>query len=131
MLGGGRVAASYCFIIQSQLVVKNWVPKLKEFWEVSALSVQKGTREGITEILTLIRDILITNLGASMNYDELCDEVREMCNLSQEQPITLKWIDNEGDPCTISSQMELEEAFRLYCRYRDEGLIIHGKFRDL
>ncbi|ETE63794.1 Protein kinase C zeta type [Ophiophagus hannah] len=61
-----------------------------------------------------------------MNYDELCDEVREMCNLSQEQPITLKWIDNEGDPCTISSQMELEEAFRLYCRYRDEGLIIHG-----
>ncbi|XP_026537385.1 protein kinase C zeta type isoform X2 [Notechis scutatus] len=70
-------------------------------------------------------DILITNLGASMNYDELCDEVREMCNLSQEQPITLKWIDNEGDPCTISSQMELEEAFRLYCRYRDEGLIIH------
>ncbi|XP_039223072.1 protein kinase C zeta type isoform X2 [Crotalus tigris] len=70
-------------------------------------------------------DILITHLGASMNYDELCDEVREMCNLSQEQPITLKWIDNEGDPCTISSQMELEEAFRLYCRYRDEGLIIH------
>uniref|UniRef100_A0A8D2JDS9 protein kinase C n=1 Tax=Varanus komodoensis TaxID=61221 RepID=A0A8D2JDS9_VARKO len=71
------------------------------------------------------RDILITNLGASMNYDELCDEVREMCSLQQEQPITLKWIDNEGDPCTISSQMELEEAFRLYCQHKDEGLIIH------
>uniref|UniRef100_A0A670Z523 protein kinase C n=1 Tax=Pseudonaja textilis TaxID=8673 RepID=A0A670Z523_PSETE len=78
-----------------------------------------------TFLATFVQDILITNLGASMNYDELCDEVREMCNLSQEQPITLKWIDNEGDPCTISSQMELEEAFRLYCRYRDEGLIIH------
>uniref|UniRef100_A0ACB8EDQ2 Uncharacterized protein n=1 Tax=Sphaerodactylus townsendi TaxID=933632 RepID=A0ACB8EDQ2_9SAUR len=72
-------------------------------------------------------DILITNLGASMNYDELCDEVREMCHLQQAQPITLKWIDNEGDPCTISSQMELEEAFRLYSQQRDEGLIIHGK----
>uniref|UniRef100_A0A8D2J5S3 protein kinase C n=1 Tax=Varanus komodoensis TaxID=61221 RepID=A0A8D2J5S3_VARKO len=71
------------------------------------------------------KDILITNLGASMNYDELCDEVREMCSLQQEQPITLKWIDNEGDPCTISSQMELEEAFRLYCQHKDEGLIIH------
>uniref|UniRef100_A0A8D0HL11 Protein kinase C n=1 Tax=Sphenodon punctatus TaxID=8508 RepID=A0A8D0HL11_SPHPU len=70
-------------------------------------------------------DILITNLDASMNYFELCDEVREMCNLQQEQPITLKWIDDEGDPCTISSQMELEEAFRLYCQRRDEGLIIH------
>lgn len=33
-----------------------------------------------------------------MNYDELCDEVREMCSLQQEQPITLKWIDNEGIP---------------------------------
>ncbi|NXF30398.1 KPCZ kinase, partial [Nyctibius bracteatus] len=72
-------------------------------------------------------DILITNLDASMSYDELCDEVHEMCNLQQEQPITLKWIDDEGDPCTISSQMELEEAFRLYCQNRDEGLIIHGK----
>uniref|UniRef100_A0A8C4USX2 protein kinase C n=1 Tax=Falco tinnunculus TaxID=100819 RepID=A0A8C4USX2_FALTI len=71
------------------------------------------------------RDILITNLDASMSYDELCDEVHEMCNLQLEQPITLKWIDDEGDPCTISSQMELEEAFRLYCQNRDEGLIIH------
>uniref|UniRef100_A0A8C3K4K2 Protein kinase C n=1 Tax=Calidris pygmaea TaxID=425635 RepID=A0A8C3K4K2_9CHAR len=70
-------------------------------------------------------DILITNLDASISYDELCDEVHEMCNLQQEQPITLKWIDDEGDPCTISSQMELEEAFRLYCQNRDEGLIIH------
>lgn len=42
------------------------------------------------------RDILITNLVASMSYDELCDEVHEMCNLQQEQPITLKWIDDEG-----------------------------------
>uniref|UniRef100_A0A8V0Z5Q9 protein kinase C n=1 Tax=Gallus gallus TaxID=9031 RepID=A0A8V0Z5Q9_CHICK len=70
-------------------------------------------------------DILITNLDAYISYDELCDEVREMCNLQQEQPITLKWIDDEGDPCTISSQMELEEAFRLYCQNREEGLIIH------
>lgn len=39
--------------------------------------------------------ILITNLDASMSYAELCDEVHEMCNLQQEQPITLKWIDDE------------------------------------
>lgn len=42
------------------------------------------------------RDILITNMDASISYDELCDEVHEMCNLQQEQPITLKWIDDEG-----------------------------------
>lgn len=32
-----------------------------------------------------------------------------------------------GDPCTVSSQMELEEAFRLSCQRRDEVLIIHGQ----
>uniref|UniRef100_A0A8C0FZ41 PB1 domain-containing protein n=1 Tax=Chelonoidis abingdonii TaxID=106734 RepID=A0A8C0FZ41_CHEAB len=84
--------------------------------------------EGIPKVDGVSADILITNLDASMNYGELSDEVREMCSLQQEQPITLKWIDDEGDPCTISSQMELEEAFRLYCHHRDEGLIIHGKY---
>ncbi|KAM3824337.1 protein kinase C zeta type isoform 2-T2 [Vipera latastei] len=92
----------------------------------STMGSKMNTKKDFIRVKTHYNgDILITNLGASMNFDELCDEVREMCNLSQEQPITLKWIDNEGDPCTISSQMELEEAFRLYCRYRDEGLIIH------
>nr|XP_014344177.1 PREDICTED: protein kinase C zeta type [Latimeria chalumnae] len=70
-------------------------------------------------------DMLITDLDASLSYDGLCKEVRDMCGLHHQQPITLKWIDDEGDPCTISSQMELEEAFRLYCQNRNEGLLIH------
>lgn len=32
-----------------------------------------------------------------------------------------------GDPCTVSSQMELEEAFRLSCQHKDEGLTLHGQ----
>ncbi|XP_048873802.1 protein kinase C zeta type isoform X3 [Brienomyrus brachyistius] len=71
------------------------------------------------------RNILISDLDAAMTYQELCEEVREMCSLHAEQPITLKWIDDEGDPCTISSQMELEEAFRLYGRNRNSGLLLH------
>ncbi|MGH0172751.1 UNVERIFIED_CONTAM: hypothetical protein FKN15_075636 [Acipenser sinensis] len=71
------------------------------------------------------RDMLITDLDSSLTYSALCDEVRDMCSLLQSQPITLKWIDNEGDPCTISSQIELEEAFRLYSRNRNEGLHMH------
>ncbi|KAJ8388104.1 hypothetical protein AAFF_G00147220 [Aldrovandia affinis] len=70
-------------------------------------------------------DILITDLDASMTYLDLCDEVRVMCSLPQQLSITLKWIDDEGDPCTISSQMELEEAFRLYSRNRNSGLLLH------
>ena len=31
-----------------------------------------------------------------------------------------------GDPCTVSSQLELEEAFRLYELNKDSELLIHG-----
>ncbi|XP_077007670.1 protein kinase C zeta type isoform X3 [Tamandua tetradactyla] len=48
-----------------------------------------------------------------------------MCSLHAGQPLTLKWVDDEGDPCTVSSQMELEEALRLCCQRRVEGLAIH------
>uniref|UniRef100_A0AAY4BIG1 protein kinase C n=1 Tax=Denticeps clupeoides TaxID=299321 RepID=A0AAY4BIG1_9TELE len=76
-------------------------------------------------VSALYRDMLISDLEANMTYTELCEEVREICRLRQHQPITLKWIDEEGDPCTISSQMELEEAFRLYSRGRKSGLLLH------
>ncbi|XP_045063240.1 protein kinase C zeta type isoform X2 [Coregonus clupeaformis] len=70
-------------------------------------------------------DMLITDLAATVTYMGLCEEVRVMCSLARQQPITLKWIDDEGDPCTISSQMELEEAFRIYSRNRNSGLLLH------
>uniref|UniRef100_A0A4W5NE54 protein kinase C n=1 Tax=Hucho hucho TaxID=62062 RepID=A0A4W5NE54_9TELE len=69
--------------------------------------------------------MLITDLAATVTYMGLCEEVRVMCSLARQQPITLKWIDDEGDPCTISSQMELQEAFRIYSRNRNSGLLLH------
>ncbi|XP_064153815.1 protein kinase C zeta type isoform X2 [Anguilla rostrata] len=80
---------------------------------------------GLEDLITNCRDMLITDLDSSMTYVDLCDEVRVMCSLPQQLPLTLKWIDDEGDPCTISSQMELEEAFRLYSRHRKSGLLLH------
>ncbi|XP_008587084.1 PREDICTED: protein kinase C zeta type-like, partial [Galeopterus variegatus] len=71
------------------------------------------------------RDILITSVDPATSFEELCAEVRDMCSLHQQHPLTLKWVDSEGDPCTVSSQMELEEAFRLACQHRDEVLVIH------
>uniref|UniRef100_A0A6Q2XLV1 Protein kinase C n=1 Tax=Esox lucius TaxID=8010 RepID=A0A6Q2XLV1_ESOLU len=70
-------------------------------------------------------DMLITDLPTALTYEGLCEEVRVLCSLAWEQPITLKWIDDEGDPCTISSQMELGEAFRIYSRSRRSGLQLH------
>uniref|UniRef100_A0A673Z9C3 Protein kinase C n=1 Tax=Salmo trutta TaxID=8032 RepID=A0A673Z9C3_SALTR len=75
--------------------------------------------------LIIILDMLIMDLATTVTYIGLCEEVRVMCGLDRQQPITLKWIDNEGEPCTISSQMELEEAFRIYSRNRNSGLLLH------
>ncbi|XP_024606638.1 protein kinase C zeta type-like [Neophocaena asiaeorientalis asiaeorientalis] len=61
-------------------------------------------------------DILITSLDSATTFDKLCEEVREMCHLHQGHLLTLKWVDSEGDPCTVSSQME---AFRLSCQHKD------------
>lgn len=39
----------------------------------------------------------------------------------------MKWVDEEGDPCMLSTQLELDEAVRLYELNRDSDLTIHGK----
>lgn len=70
-------------------------------------------------------DILITNLNGSVTYEGLCKEMRDICKFTLDQPFTLKWIDEEGDPCTLSSQMELDEAFRLYELNKESEIVIH------
>lgn len=40
----------------------------------------------------------------------------------------MKWVDEESDPCTLASQMELCEAIRLYEINKDSELVIHGKY---
>lgn len=44
----------------------------------------------------IFRDMLITDLTATLTFVELCEEVRTMCSVTKQQPITLKWIDDEG-----------------------------------
>uniref|UniRef100_A0A674MJX3 Protein kinase C n=1 Tax=Takifugu rubripes TaxID=31033 RepID=A0A674MJX3_TAKRU len=70
-------------------------------------------------------DMLMTDLPASLTFDQLCEEVKMLCSVARFQPITLKWIDDEGDPCTISSQLELQEALRIYSRQRKSWLLLH------
>ncbi|XP_062855678.1 protein kinase C zeta type isoform X2 [Trichomycterus rosablanca] len=70
-------------------------------------------------------DMLISYLDSGVTYLELCEEVRDMCSVHRDRPITLKWIDDEGDPCTISSEMELDEAFRIYSRSSSSSLLLH------
>ncbi|KAI8795417.1 protein kinase C iota type-like isoform X1 [Biomphalaria glabrata] len=70
-------------------------------------------------------NILVTNIKNDMRYREFCAEIRDICKFNDEQPFTVKWLDEEGDPCTISSQIELNEAIRLYEVNKDSELNIH------
>uniref|UniRef100_A0A146R973 Protein kinase C n=1 Tax=Fundulus heteroclitus TaxID=8078 RepID=A0A146R973_FUNHE len=70
-------------------------------------------------------DIMITHFEPSISYEGLSGEVRDMCSMDNDQLFTMKWIDEEGDPCTVSSQLELEEALRLYELNKDSELTIH------
>lgn len=70
-------------------------------------------------------DVLITNLNGNIGYEDLCQEMRDICKFDMSQPFTLKWVDEEGDPCTLSSQMEMEEAIRLYELNKESEIVIH------
>ncbi|XP_035697711.1 protein kinase C iota type-like [Branchiostoma floridae] len=68
---------------------------------------------------------MITYWDQHMTLDLLQEDMKEMCHFNEDQPFTIKWVDEEGDPCTISSQEELDEAIRLYELNKDSELCIH------
>ncbi|KAG1693506.1 Protein kinase C iota type [Nymphon striatum] len=74
------------------------------------------------------KEVMITYIQPNITLDSLCQEMRDICKFSNDSPFTMKWMDEDGDPCTISSQMELDEAIRLYEINKDSELTIHGEF---
>lgn len=68
---------------------------------------------------------MITHMKTDVKYEQMCLEVKEICKFDLDQPFTMKWVDEEGDPCTISSQIELDEAIRLYEVNKDAELTVH------
>lgn len=70
-------------------------------------------------------DILVTSIGSEITYENLRKEIKEICNFQPGQLFTMKWVDEEGDPCVISCQIELDEAVRLYELNKDSELTIH------
>ncbi|XP_052821056.1 protein kinase C iota type-like isoform X1 [Mya arenaria] len=70
-------------------------------------------------------DILITSVSHEITYPDFCAEVKDICKFDDQQPFTVKWVDEDGDPCTISSQIELNEAIRLYELNKDSEINMH------
>lgn len=62
--------------------------------------------------------------------DKLREDMRTICgfDMRPESQFTMKWVDDEGDPCRIASQQELDEALRLYELEKDTEITIHGQY---
>lgn len=73
-------------------------------------------------------EVLITYIDPNITFDELLHEIIVICRFASNQLFTMKWVDEEGDPCIISTQMELDEALRLYELNRDNEITIHGEY---
>ncbi|XP_077265107.1 protein kinase C iota type isoform X3 [Temnothorax americanus] len=69
-------------------------------------------------------DVHIMYITPGISVDALREELRTICSFGTEQ-FTMKWVDDEGDPCRIASQQELDEALRLYELEKDTEIIIH------
>jgi len=70
-------------------------------------------------------DVMVTSIDSDITYEGLSAEMRDICHFPEEQPFTMKWLDEEGDPCTVSCQIELDEAIRLYDINKDSEITIH------
>ena len=77
------------------------------------------------------RQIYVTYIANSISFGQFEDEMREICGFTRGHPFTVKWVDEEGDPCTISSQCEVDEAIRLYEANKEAELTVHGKTQQL
>merc|ERR1719402_336522 len=52
-------------------------------------------------------------------------DMRDLCGFAPGQELTIKWVDEEGDPCIVQSQTELDEAIRLYEVHKEAELTVH------
>ncbi|KAK4322134.1 hypothetical protein Pmani_007111 [Petrolisthes manimaculis] len=73
-------------------------------------------------------EVYITYVPPVTEVAALEEEIRAVCKFDSDQDFTIKWIDEEGDPITISHEYELGEALRLYDINKDSELTIHGKY---
>lgn len=76
----------------------------------------------ITVIYIKYEDV---QLDGTYELEKFRQHIRDICKFEAEDKFTVKWVDEEGDPCTISTQMEMDEAIRLYYLNKENELVVH------
>ncbi|XP_044592863.1 atypical protein kinase C isoform X3 [Cotesia glomerata] len=93
------------------------------------MSGQTDVNDEIRVKIVYNGEVQITYITAGMTVDTLREEMRTICGFSSSgngaDQFTMKWVDDEGDPCRIASQQELDEALRLYELEKDTEITIH------
>ncbi|CAH3038016.1 unnamed protein product [Porites lobata] len=69
--------------------------------------------------------IMVLSMQSRITLEKFCADMRGIFKFDEDDEFTMKWLDEEGDPCTISCQEELNEAIRLYELNRDSELVVH------
>ncbi|VDN10214.1 unnamed protein product [Dibothriocephalus latus] len=67
----------------------------------------------------------MTDVDTLRDYDNLCEEIRSLYHFPAQSVFTLKWIDDENDPCMLTNEAELREALRLYKLSKEAFLTLH------
>ncbi|XP_065679707.1 protein kinase C iota type isoform X1 [Hydra vulgaris] len=70
-------------------------------------------------------DVMCLSMETEIKFDDLSDDIRELCKFQNDEVFTMKWIDEEGDACTLSNQIELDEAIRLFFANDESELVIN------
>lgn len=55
---------------------------------------------------------LALTIDSAWSLSEFYQNIKKVCRCNFEDSLTVKWLDDEEDPCTISSKIELDEAIR-------------------
>ena len=47
--------------------------------------------------LSVNRDVMCLVMDPNIAFDDLCDDLRDLCKFNSDDPFTMKWIDEEGN----------------------------------
>lgn len=74
----------------------------------------------------LVSTTTITDMESTFDFQQLQSSIQALYNLKSDDSFTLKWVDDEGDPCMLTCDAELQESIRLYNANKEPFLAVHG-----
>ncbi|CAI5443407.1 unnamed protein product [Caenorhabditis angaria] len=69
--------------------------------------------------------VVVLYARAPLILEDFTGILKDACQVAKEHEITVKWIDEDGDPISIDSQMELDEAIKCMNALHEAELNIH------